>query len=120
MRAGNAAHAADICRTRHRGNANSNAAFEQHSEQFQTSREMVWHKLRQHPLGMTAKELAQHFNVPLHSISGRITELIHAGRAARFGERRGGCGVVMALNPNTDLLAGVLPRVEMIAEVRHV
>jgi predicted Rossmann fold nucleotide-binding protein DprA/Smf involved in DNA uptake len=118
VRAAHAAHAADICRSRHRGNVNSNAAFEHHSEQFQTSREMVWHKLRQHPLGMTAKELAVHFNVPLHSISGRVSELKLAGRVGCTGDRRERSAVVIALNPNKDLLAGVLPRVEMIAEVR--
>lgn len=117
MRAANAAHAGDICRTRHRGNANSNAAFEQHSEQFQTSREMVWHKLRQHPLGMTAKELAAHFNVPLHSISGRVSELKLAGRVGCTGDRRERSAVVIALNPNTDLLASVMQWVEMTAEV---
>lgn len=115
-----AAHFLDITRNRHRGNANSNAAFEQNAEQFQTTREMVWHKLIRHPFGLTAKELAAHFGVPLHSISGRCTELKHAGRAMATGERRDGSGVIVALNPNADLLAGVLPHVEMTAEVNRV
>ncbi|MEG9430724.1 MarR family transcriptional regulator [Terriglobus sp. ADX1] len=118
MLAADAAHAADICRSRHRGDANSNAAFEQHSEQFQTSRELVYLKLCRHPLGMTAKELAAHFGVPLHSISGRISELKLAGRVGCTGDRRERSAVVIALNPNKDLLAAVLPRVEMTAEVR--
>ena len=108
----------DITRRKHRGSATSVEPFDCNAEKFESAREMVWHKLRLHPLGLTSKELALHFDVPLHSISGRITELKLAGRVLRTPERRDGCGVLVAMAPNSDLLAGVLPRVEITAEVR--
>ena len=77
----------DICRTKHRGNAQSNAANPAKFSK-QRDRSLVYELIRD-SAGITSKEIAEVLGRPLHTFSGRISELKRDQRIAVRGARDG-------------------------------
>lgn len=66
----------DITARRHRGNAESAAAFQAIKEKMPRSRMMVFGKIRRSgDRGMTCEEVGRSLRLLPHMISGRFTEL---------------------------------------------
>ena len=84
----------DICRNKHQGNAESEAANLRLKNKAE-SREQVYRMLLKYD--MTCKELAAELGKEMHTISGRITELKKQGRVMPTAIVRNGCRVVRAV-----------------------
>jgi hypothetical protein len=70
----------DPCKNRHRGNAESRAAWEKVLLKLTESQDAVLEVIQAaHPNPITPKEISWDLNKPLHSISGRCTELKEQG-----------------------------------------
>ena len=81
----------DICANRHRGNAASRAANRRVAKS--EDRELVLGIIKSK--GITySKEIAAIMEKPLHTISGRLSELKALGLIEDTGERVEGCGCV--------------------------
>lgn len=85
----------DLCRARHRGNAESVAANPPRHSKRQTHERILAVMGNRH---MTSKELAAEMGVPLNCLSGRLSELRATGRLVATGERRDGAAVLEASN----------------------
>jgi len=86
----------DICKNRHRGSEESIAAFRRMRPIAARNRVMADIR-RAGPQGITAKELAEHWNVGLNTISGRFSELKKDGLIRKIGVRDG-CGVYVEVS----------------------
>ena len=96
----------DITQNKHRGNANSAAAYETIADTLTNRQNDVLSALLRHPAGMTSKEVAEWLESPLNAISGRISELKAMGKIRKAG-RRDGCAVLVMTNttlPEGDVL----------------
>jgi len=89
----------DICKNKHKGNAESNAAFAtieskitQGQDDVLFALQCLYRKSYCTQDGFTSKEIADWLEKPLHKISGRITELKAKGLIKQSG-RRDGCAV---------------------------
>lgn len=68
----------DVCKNRHRGNAESEATFQSIKDRLTDSEQEVFDVIRKHPeTGMTAEEIALYLNVGVNTISGRCSTLRH-------------------------------------------
>lgn len=66
----------DICRNKHRGNANSEAANLSAQPRKQNGRERIVTWLEANPSGATREELSRLLKMPYTSVSGRVSELL--------------------------------------------
>lgn len=83
----------DICKSRHRGNTESDAAFDKTKDAIPHQRQKVFDAIQKRPkLGFTCKELAEMWGVGMNAISGRFSELKRDGMIVKVGVRDG-CGV---------------------------
>jgi hypothetical protein len=86
----------DICKSRHKGNAQSveaNPSDEQKSEE----QARVFAFIKGKGLfGATSKEVAAHLRKNLNCVSGRCSELKEMGLVFPNGQRRDRCGVLVA------------------------
>lgn len=81
----------DVCASRHRGNAESEAAFQRLAPKLSAAQNEVFCVIElEGPRGLTCKEAAEKLAVGMNAISGRFTELKKAGRIKPTGERRDG------------------------------
>jgi len=88
---------ADICARKHQGNEVSGAAFQGLKAKLPGLRETVFGVIeRAGAKGTTSKEISKNTGIALHSISGRVSELLKDGRVIRLAERREGSSVVRA------------------------
>jgi len=83
----------DVCRNRHRGNAESEGANPP-KDVKRRDREKVYEIVKS-SRGVTSKEIAEQMNRRLNCISGRISELKRSELVVVRG-RRSGCGVIYA------------------------
>ena len=81
----------DICRKRHGGNENSEAANEKAAPNKASQRAKVFAAIKTEG-SLTCRELAERWGVGLNQISGRFSELKKQGKIYQSG-RRNGCGV---------------------------
>ena len=85
----------DICENRHKGNAESNAAFKVVKAGLTLKQSVVLKFIAQcGEIGATTDEVAAHFNSMPNEISGRMSELKRDGKIRADGRRRltrGGC-----------------------------
>lgn len=83
----------DICRGRHRGNLQSEAANKRvHSTKNSVLEEI--YRLIAASAGLTSKEIGSLLNKQLNTFSGRLRELKNAGRIEPTGAERDGCAVL--------------------------
>ena len=78
----------DICQNRHRGNPQSEKAFEsikQHLPHMRGEVLVLIHKAASE--GLTVHELAYQLGTTPNSVSGRLTELKKMGRIQKIGTR---------------------------------
>ena len=91
----------DVCSNRHRGNAESEAAFQSTKDRLSVQRERVLKAIRDSDSGLTAEEIAMVLGTTVNAISGRCSELKMAGRIYKSGTRvtRSGCsaGILKAI-----------------------
>jgi predicted transcriptional regulator len=78
----------DICARKHGGNAMSREANRKAAPSKAESRQRVLEVLARD--GMTCKEIAAKLGVPMHKVSGRLSELEADGLIKTFGRRDGG------------------------------
>lgn len=90
----------DVAERRHGGNAASEAANVRAAPSKQQMREAVLAAvMRSRAQGLTLRELAARWAVPMHAVSGRFSELRDMGRIDRLQDEEGrcvmreGCGV---------------------------
>jgi len=77
----------DPCRRKSRGDRESAAAFR--SADREAQRERILTMIRERgDTGLTLDEIAERMGVDANRISGRLTELTHAGQIQWNGERR--------------------------------
>lgn len=89
----------DITSNRHRGNIQSELAFEQatKSGKIDTDRRKVLEAvIEAGPIGLTCKELANQWGVGMNHLSGRFSELKKANKIKQQG-RRENSGVCVAV-----------------------
>lgn len=86
----------DITANRHKGNAESVAAFERARLHMSEGRMRVLQAIRNAPAGLTCKELAEQWEVGMNAVSGRFSELKSAGLIRPSGARREGGAVMVA------------------------
>jgi len=90
---------ADISARKHGGSLESKQAFEKVQVKLPGRRRQVYELVKNAGLrGMTSKELALSTGLPLHSVSGRISELCKALLLEKTSTRRDGAGVVRVKN----------------------
>lgn len=82
----------DVCRTKHGGDQKSEAANRKVHASKQPMRDRILALLLSG--GRTSKEIAGEVNRPLHAISGRLTELLAAGKIYKSEDERDGCAVL--------------------------
>lgn len=83
----------DICKSRHKGNTESEAAFDKAKDTIPHQRQKVFEAIRlRSKKGLTCKELADLWAVGMNAISGRFSELKRDGLIEKVGVRNG-CGV---------------------------
>jgi len=86
----------DICRNRHKNNPESeaaNARIQAHKTLLQ-QRVFNWIQVAG-ANGATSKEISRALDIPLHSVSGRLSELKKAGQIRKTGERREDAAVLV-------------------------
>jgi hypothetical protein len=83
----------DVTRHKHRGNRNSEAAFEEGKQRFAKHYPDVVSFLFTFESG-TSKAIAAYYGIPLNALSGRLTELKAKGIIYDTGVREDGCGVL--------------------------
>jgi len=95
----------DPTQNKHHGNAQSVAAFATIADSLTNRRNDVLSVILRNPDGVTSKEIAETLDMPLHAISGRITELKERGRITEHG-KRDGCAVLViaSTQPPSDVL----------------
>lgn len=87
----------DICAGRHRGNPESIRAFEGLLDSLPERRRRVLRAIAdQGENGLTCRELAARWDVPMHQISGRLTELKASGLIRKNGVRERSAVMVAA------------------------
>jgi hypothetical protein len=86
----------DITQNRHSGNTESEAAFEKIHDSLPRQRAEVLEAIKNHPKGITCKELATDWNVGMNVISGRFSELKRDKRIIKIGVRDG--SAIMQIN----------------------
>lgn len=84
----------DVCAAKHGGSQESKAANLKAHPHKAKSRELVMHVLRIKGAA-TCKEIADYLNLPMHKVSGRLTELIAAGQARKSDAVRDGGRVIL-------------------------
>jgi len=78
----------DICRNRHRGNPESEAAFKSIVAGLPFMRAEVLLRIHKADLaGLTVHELAEQLGTTPNTVSGRLTELKKEGRIRKVGMR---------------------------------
>ena len=82
----------DICKNKHKGNAESNAAFAEIKDKITQGQEDVLWAMEELGNPTTSKEIAVWLAKPLHKISGRISELKEKNLIQQIG-RRDRCAV---------------------------
>ena len=84
----------DVTRNKHKGNAESSAAF----QKLKPSRLGLQHQVMTYAVGAlfgaTLKEIVERSGLPIQTVSGRLAELKAAGMLEKTGERRAGCAVL--------------------------
>ncbi len=82
----------DICANHHRGNAESNSAFQSIKNRLTEREEHVLDVIRAHD-GVTAEQIADQMGVSVNQISGRCSALKFKGKVKMIGTRltRSGC-----------------------------
>ena len=85
----------DITAGKHGGNAQSTAAFKKAKYGFSQARQDVVDLLKQHPDGLTCKEMSALLDRPMHKLSGRVTELKEMGVCVATTVRDGGRVIVL-------------------------
>lgn len=83
----------DICSKKHKGNANSKAANKTASKAKLFLRQEVYELIFWSTNGLSCEELALMLSRPVHSISGRISELKAEGEIVEVSERKSRFGV---------------------------
>lgn len=83
----------DVCSSRHKGNEESAAAFEKASLSIRDDHRTILGIFDRNG-GMTSKEIAQALGRPLHSVSGRLTELKAGMYLEKTSMRRDGSAVL--------------------------
>lgn len=89
----------DVCRRRHGGNAQSEAANAKVAPAKKGMRVAILAALAASD-GLTLKELAKQFNKQLNQISGRVTELLADRLIERTSAERDGCAVLRTKGTN--------------------
>ena len=90
----------DVCRSRHGGNEQSEAANLRVCKR--KDRELIYSLVKASPAGLTLKEACLKLERTPNQISGRFSELKALGRIT-VGDRRDGCGVHFAASSSTAL-----------------
>ncbi len=81
----------DICENRHRGNQESQAAFQRIAGSLPAARQRCLGFIQsQGEHGATAQECADAFGIPIHRVSGRFSELKRDGLITKIGVRNKG------------------------------
>lgn len=87
----------DVCQNRHGGNEQSVAAYEAGKAKHPRCRQAVLdHITAQGANGATSKEIALALGQPLHTVSGRISELKQRNVVHTNGTRNGAAVLVAA------------------------
>lgn len=84
----------DVCAGKHGGVPESKAANLKARAKKSVNRELILHTLRIKG-GATCKEVADYLSLPMHKCSGRLTELVAAGRANKSEVTRDGGRVIL-------------------------
>ena len=77
----------DVCRRKHGGNEESEAANDSIAPTKALQRERVFQAVAGSLAGLTCRELAERWEVGMNQISGRFSELKAAGRIRKTGTR---------------------------------
>jgi CRP-like cAMP-binding protein len=85
----------DICARNHGNNTESAAAFERNHSTRKFDREQLFDLLQQSP--MTMKEVSSLLQRPLHTLSGRASELKQQHRVEKTGLVRDGSAELRAI-----------------------
>lgn len=88
----------DITANKHGGNAQSVAAFEKAKHGAAQAQQDIVELLKQHPDGLTCKEMSALLNREMHKISGRVTELKEQGQVIATDKVRDGGAVVVLIS----------------------
>jgi len=83
----------DVTRNRHRGNAESEAAYESVKHRMSADRHTILTYMR-FSGPQTSKELSLNLQINYTTMSARLSELKAMGLIEKTGERREGCAVV--------------------------
>jgi hypothetical protein len=86
----------DVCRPKHGGNAQSEQANDRAHPHKASMRERLENFIGHSGFeGATLRELSGYFAKPMHSLSGRISELKRDGKVFDSGREREGCAVLV-------------------------
>jgi hypothetical protein len=88
----------DITAGKHGGNAQSVAAYQKAMRGAAQARQDIVNLLKQHPQGLTCKEMSVMLNKEMHKLSGRITELKELGQVTSTDAVRDGGAVVVLIS----------------------
>lgn len=77
----------DICKNRHRGNAESEAAFQSIKDRLTEREKEVLAMIDAHKGGLIAEEVADLMHTTVNAISGRCSSLKFKGRIKKVGTR---------------------------------
>jgi hypothetical protein len=94
----------DICERKHQGNAASIDAYTVSVNHHESDRERIYRFIARNIEGVTSKEIGRHFDKPLNTFSGRLTELVRDGLIRETDMRRNGARVMVAVNRQGRLL----------------
>src|SRR4051794_15772701 len=103
----------DITANKHGGDTQSAAAFEKAKHGMGKARQDIVDLLKQHPAGLTCKEMSELLDRPMHALSGRVTEMKEYGMVNATETIREGGAVVVLISDvpvtlSTDDLADCL------------
>jgi hypothetical protein len=84
----------DVTARKHHGNRASEAAHAKGSHQHASLREQIFEMIA-HADGLTSKELGHRLGRPIHTFSGRLSQLKAEGRIVGTGEMREGAEVLV-------------------------
>tara|TARA_B100001123_G_scaffold156425_1_gene181097 strand:- start:2236 stop:2619 length:384 start_codon:yes stop_codon:yes gene_type:complete len=92
----------DTTLNKHRGNEESNAAFEKIKPKLRASRRIIEELVKDSDFnGITCREAAEKLGVGMNAISGRFSEL-KAEKIIRKVGRRQGCAVYVNIESNQE------------------
>jgi len=93
----------DITSGKHKGNPASNSAWENNHGRHANARERILQLITDAADGLTSKEIAAQLGWPLHSLSGRCSELKRDAKIRGTGVRRFGSEVLVAVRKAEQL-----------------